>query len=245
MIQDLLNNPQLPLLLSQASAFFQVVMIDLVMAGDNAIAVGLAAAGLPADKRRQAIMWGLIAAIVTRIICVLLTVELLKIIGLLLAGGILLVWVAWRMWRELREHDEEIKAEASIEDATGIDLDSSPSMSGAIAAGKKPKTLRAAIVQILIADISMSLDNVLAVAGAAHDHLEILVFGLVLSIILMGVAAHVIANVLHKHRWIGYIGLLIILFVATRMIWEGSHQVYEQKDVWLPFVEKTLNVKLS
>lgn len=245
MFEDLLSNPHLPLMISQVSAFFQVVMIDLVMAGDNAIAVGLAAAGLPADKRRQAILWGLVGAIVTRIVFVLLTVQLLKIIGLLLAGGILLVWVAWKMWRELREHEAESKAEASIEDATGLDIDGNASMSGVLSGDRKPKTLQAAIIQILVADVSMSLDNVLAVAGAAHDHVVILVFGLILAIVLMGAAAHVIANVLHKYRWIGYVGLVIILFVAVRMMWEGAHQVYEHKEVWLPFVEQTLNVKLS
>jgi len=212
-------------LASQGSALVQVILIDLVMAGDNAVAVGLAAAGLPAEQRKKAIMWGLVGAIVTRIIFVLLTVQLLQITGLLIAGGILLVWVAWKMWRELREQAQEHEAEDLIEDATGVDIDQSGTIAKSAATGVKPKTLRAAIIQILIADVSMSLDNVLAVAGAAHSHVEILVFGLILAIVLMGVAAHVISNVLHKYRWIGYVGLAVITFVAGRMIWEGHRDV--------------------
>lgn len=228
---------------SQASALFQVVLIDIVMAGDNAVAVGLAAAGLAPAQRKKAIMWGLIGAIVTRIIFVLLTVELMKIIGLLFAGGILLMWVAWKMWRELREQSAQHQAENALEHATGVDIDHDGATSQSIVTAK-PKSMRAAITQILIADVSMSLDNVLAVAGAAHKHPLILVFGLILAIILMGAAAHVIANVLHKYRWIGYIGLVIILFVAVRMMWEGGHQILEHKEVWAPFVKQTLGVSL-
>lgn len=236
---DFLNFSDPSMLMSQASALIQVILIDLIMAGDNAVAVGLAAAGLAPNDRKKAIMYGLIGAIVTRIIFVLLTVELLKIIGLLLAGGVLLMWVAWKMYRELREQEQQKEAEADLEAATGVDIDGDSVIGGtqlsteaaAKAVPAKTKTMRAAIIQILIADVSMSLDNVLAVAGAAHQHVTILVFGLILSIVLMGVAAHVIANVLHKYRWIGYVGLAIILFVALRMIWEGGHQVYEQLHV--------------
>jgi YjbE family integral membrane protein len=204
-----------PLLASQIWALTQVVLIDLVMAGDNAVAVGLAAAGLPKEQRQRAIMYGLIGAVVTRIAFVLMTVQLLQIIGLLIAGGILLLWVSWKMWRELRDSHHD----------TGLDTSDE-----ALSAIKKPKTMRAAIIQILVADVSMSLDNVLAVSGAAADHVQILVFGLLLSIALMGVAAHLIANILHKYRWIGYVGVVIIFYVALHMIWVGYRDVVVRTD---------------
>jgi YjbE family integral membrane protein len=197
------------------SALLQVLLIDLVLAGDNAVAVGLAAAGLPAEQRRKAIIWGLAAAVVTRIGFALITTQLLGIVGLLFAGGLLLLWVCWKMWRELRDQakGEEIAAEAAMDS----DASTEPNV--------QPKTFRQALVQILIADISMSLDNVLAVAGAAREHPGILVFGLLLSIALMGVAAHAIARLLHRYRWIGYVGLVIVLYVALHMMWEGSRDV--------------------
>jgi YjbE family integral membrane protein len=202
------------------AALLQVLMIDLVLAGDNAVAVGLAAAGLPPDLRRKAILYGLIAAVTMRIGFALITAQLLGIVGLLLAGGLLLLWVCWKMWRELREQaePEEAAAEAVLDEKAA----SEPS---AALAAKQPKTFRAAFTQILIADLSMSLDNVLAVAGAAREHPVILVFGLLLSIALMGVAASFIARLLHRFRWIGYIGLLIVLYVALHMIWEGHQDV--------------------
>jgi len=206
------------------SALFQVLMIDLVLAGDNAVAVGLAAAGLNVKDRKRAILAGLVAAVVLRIIFALITTQLLAIIGLLLAGGVLLLWVCWKMWRELREQAQQAQAEAALEEATGIDVDSDR-VADRPAAAAQPKTFRQAFVQILIADVSMSLDNVLAVAGAAREHPAILVFGLILSIALMGVAATYIAKLLHKHRWIGYVGLIIVLYVALHMIWEGHRQV--------------------
>lgn len=221
---DFLSNPELA---SQASALLQVVFIDLVMAGDNAVAVGLAAAGLAAAQRRKAILYGLIAAVVMRIGFVLVTAKLLLIIGLLFAGGLLLLWVAWKMWRELREpitHDEA-RAEAALEDATCADINSGGSMAGATVPAAKPKSFKTAVIQILIADLSMSLDNVLAVAGAAHEHPSIMVFGLVLAIALMGVASHFIAKILHKHRWIGFFGLFVILYVALNMMWEGHRDI--------------------
>ncbi|MFT3997823.1 MAG: YjbE family putative metal transport protein [Asticcacaulis sp.] len=221
---DLLSNPEL---MSQVTAFFQVVFIDIVMAGDNAVAVGLAAAGLAPNDRKKAIFYGLIAAVVLRIGFVLITAKLLLIVGLLLAGGLLLLWVAWKMWRELREpetHDHE-RAEAALEDATGADINNGGAMAGAVLPAKKTKTFKAAVIQILIADISMSLDNVLAVAGASHAHPEIMVFGLILAIALMGIASHFIAKVLHKYRWIGFFGLLVVLYVALNMIWEGHRDV--------------------
>jgi len=202
------------------SALLQVLMIDLVLAGDNAVAVGLAAGGLPQEQRRKAILYGLIAAVVLRIGFALITTQLLGIVGLLFAGGILLLWVCWKMWRELRDQaqDDETAAEAVLDD------DPSTEPSAAIA-GRQPKTFRAAFLQILIADVSMSLDNVLAVAGAAREHPAILVFGLVLSIALMGVAATWIARLLHRYRWIGFVGLAIVLYVAVHMMWEGHRSV--------------------
>jgi YjbE family integral membrane protein len=198
------------------TALLQVLMIDLVLAGDNAVAVGLAAGGLPKEQRRKAILYGLAAAVVLRIGFALITTWLLGVVGLLLAGGLLLLWVCWKMWRELRQ-----QAHAEEEDAQAIlDADSSTEPRA-----RPAKSFKDAFLQILIADVSMSLDNVLAVAGAAREHPVVLVFGLLLSIALMGVAASFIARLLHRYRWIGYIGLAIVLFVAMRMMWEGHHQV--------------------
>ncbi len=205
------------------SAFIQVLMIDLVLAGDNAVAVGLAAAGLGITERKKAILIGLVAAVVLRIGFALITTQLLAVIGLLLAGGVLLLWVCWKMWRELREQAQQREGEAALEEATGIDIDSDNVIDSPKTLAK-PKKFRDAVVQILIADVSMSLDNVLAVAGAAREHPTILVFGLILSIALMGVAATYIAKLLHKHRWIGFVGLIIVLYVAAHMIWEGHRQ---------------------
>ena len=203
------------------AAFFQVVMIDLALAGDNAVAVGLAASGLPQHQRRRAIVLGLAAAVVMLIGFALITTQLLKVVGLLLAGGLLLLWVCWKMWRELREQgrEQEAEGEAALEAATGVPIGAHPK------ATPKAKTLRQALLQILITDLSMSLDNVLAVAGAAREHPTVLVVGLLLSITLMGVAATWIAKLLHAYRWLGYVGLVIVLFVACRMIWEGSRNV--------------------
>jgi YjbE family integral membrane protein len=183
------------------AAFLQVIMIDLVLAGDNAVVIGLAAAGLSARQRQRAILVGIVAATAMRIGFALIAVRLLAIIGLLLAGGILLLWVSWKMWRELqaqRHHDDHAAADAPR------------------------KSFAQAVWQIVLADVSMSLDNVLAVAGAARDHLEALVFGLGLSIVLMGLAANLIARLLNQHRWIAYIGLAIVLYVACDMIWRGA-----------------------
>jgi len=201
---------------SALTALVQVLMIDLVLAGDNAVAVGLAAGGLPQDQRKKAILWGLAAAVVIRIGFALITTQLLGIIGLLLAGGLLLLWVCWKMWRELRHQAQ------SEEVAAGAAMDDDPSTEPNV---KPAKSFKDAFIQILIADISMSLDNVLAVAGAAREHPAILVFGLMMSIALMGVAASWIARLLHRYRWIGYIGLLIVLYVALHMMWEGHRQV--------------------
>ena len=213
-------------LASQVSAFLQVMMIDLVLAGDNAVAVGLAAAGLPREQRKKVILYGLAAAVALRIIFALITVQLLQVLGLLVAGGALLLWVCWRMWHDLRSGhsmDDEA-AEEALEEATGVDVNCAPGTSGA-AAGMPRKTFKQAFLNIFLADVSMSLDNVLAVAGAAREHPHILIFGLLLSIVLMGVAATYIAKLLHKYPWIGYVGLAIVLFVAVRMIWEGHRDV--------------------
>lgn len=214
---------------SQATALGQVVMMDLVLAGDNAVAVGLAAAALPQELRKKAILIGLVAAVVMRIGFALVTSWLLGIVGLLLAGGLLLLWVCWKMWRELREqatHDQA-EAEKELELALSIEHGKGPSPEEL---GLKRKTFGAALVQIMIADITMSLDNVLAVAGAAHEHPWIMVFGLILSIGLMGVAATYIAKLLHRYRWIGYIGLIIVLYVALHMVWDGARSVIVRTD---------------
>jgi YjbE family integral membrane protein len=201
------------------TAFLQVIMIDLVLAGDNAIVIGLAAAGLPKDQRNKAILIGIIAATVLRIIFAALTTQLLQIVGLLLAGGVLLLWVCWKMWRELRtSHAEENAAEEALE---GQDIN----QDGTVAGGAPRKTFAQAAWQIIVADVSMSLDNVLAVAGAAREHPYVLVFGLVLSIALMGIAASFIARLLQKHRWIAYVGLLVILYVSIEMIYRGWVEV--------------------
>lgn len=201
------------------TALLAVIGIDLVLAGDNAIVIGLAAAGLPREQRARAILVGIIAATIMRIGFAAVTTQLLQIVGLLLAGGILLLWVCWKMWRELREgHADEERAEEAL---TGQDVN----RDGLVAAGGPTKTFAQAATQIVIADVSMSLDNVLAVAGAAKDHPSVLIIGLILSIALMGLAATFIARLLNRHRWIAYVGLAIILYVALKMIWEGWHEV--------------------
>jgi YjbE family integral membrane protein len=196
-------------------ALLQVLMIDLVLAGDNAVAVGVVAAGLPAPDRRRVIFWGLAAAVVTRIAFALITTQLIGVIGLLFAGGLLLLWVCWKMWRELRDQAKAEEAQASAAFAeTSHDASARPA-----------KTFGGALLQIFVADISMSLDNVLAVAGAAREHPAVLVAGLLVSVALMGVAASWIARLLHRFRWIGYLGLAIVLYVALHMMWEGHRDL--------------------
>jgi YjbE family integral membrane protein len=201
-------------------AFLMVVGIDLALAGDNAIVIGLAAAGLPKEQRNKAILLGVLAATVLRIIFALVTTQLLAIVGLLLAGGILLLWVCWKMWRELRV-GHEAEQHAAEEALEGRDINED----GTVAGGVPRKTFAQAAWQIIIADVSMSLDNVLAVAGAAREHPYILAFGLLLSIALMGIAASYIARLLQRYRWIAYVGLAIILYVALKMIYEGYVEV--------------------
>ena len=210
------------------TAFFQVVMIDLVLAGDNAIVIGLAAAGLPEEQRKKAILAGILAATVLRIGFASITVQLLQIIGLLLAGGILLLWVCWKMWRELQaSHTHDQAKFQNLSAARTIDT---AGTAGHQKTGHQ-KTLGQAIWQITIADVSMSLDNVLAVAGAAREHPVILIFGLGLSIALMGFAASFIARLLEKHRWVAYVGLLIILYVAFDMSYRGAMEVWRDVKV--------------
>jgi YjbE family integral membrane protein len=201
------------------SALLKVILIDLVLAGDNAIVIGLAAAGLPEHQRAKAILIGIGAATALRIGFAGVTTQLLQIVGLLFAGGLLLLWVCWKMWRELRAtHEAENAANEALAD---FDINSD----GTIAAVTPRKTLSQAAWQIVIADVSMSLDNVLAVAGAARDHPYVLIFGLLLSIALMGIAATFIARLLQKHRWIAYVGLAVILYVAIEMCWRGSIEI--------------------
>lgn len=199
------------------NALWQVIAMDLVLAGDNAVVIGLAAAGLPPEQRRRAILIGILAATVLRILFALIAARLMDLTGLLLAGGLLLLWVCWKMWRELRS-GHEAEGNAAAEALSDADLNAD----GTVARGLPRKTLGGAAVQIVVADVSMSLDNVLAVSGAAHEHPQVLVFGLALSVALMGLAATLIAGLLNRYRWIGYIGLAIILYVALSMIWEGT-----------------------
>jgi len=205
---------------SEVTALVQVIMIDLVLAGDNAIVIGLAAAGLPTQQRTKAVLVGIIAATVLRVTFAAATTQLLQVVGLVLAGGILLLWVSWKMFRELRL-SAETKGDA-LEIVSDVDINAD----GTIASHVPQKSFAQAASQIVVADVSMSLDNVLAVAGAARDHLAVLIIGLGLSIVLMGVAANYIARLLHGHRWIAYAGLLIVLYVAVEMIYRGMGEIW-------------------
>jgi len=198
--------------LSEISALLQVVVVDLVLAGDNAIVVGMVAAGLPRAQRAKVIFIGIVAATVLRVVFAVVTSQLLQIIGLTLAGGILLLWVCWKLWRELRQKPAQ---DAGVDDPKAGDSVERP----------PTKTFRQAVTQIVLADVSMSLDNVLAVAGVARDHTWVLVVGLVLSVAFMGAAAALIAGLLKRFHWIAYVGLAIIFYVACRMIWDGTHEV--------------------
>jgi YjbE family integral membrane protein len=193
-------------------ALLQVILIDIVLAGDNAIVIGMAAAHVPKEFRGKVIFWGLAAAVVLRIALASVTSLLLNVIGLMLAGGILLLWVSWRLWRDLRAPHAPVESHDDTLDADALAI-------------RGRHGVRHAIIQITLADLSMSLDNVLAVAGAAMHHVWVLAVGLLLSVALMGMAANFIARVLDKHRWIGYAGLLIVLYVAVSMIWHGGHSV--------------------
>ena len=195
------------------SAFLQVLMIDIVLAGDNAIVVGALAAGLPSDQRKKVIFIGVLAALVLRIVFALMVTWLLGIVGLVLAGGVLLLWVAWRMYRDVAGH--------GVGESAG-----SPEVEGDEHSGLRPaKSFASAAWAVALADVSMSLDNVLAVAGAAREHPGILIVGLVVAVALMGVAANFIAKYIERYRWIAWVGLAVIVYVAGKMIWEGWHEV--------------------
>jgi YjbE family integral membrane protein len=199
--------------LNEASALISVVIIDVVLAGDNAIVVGMAASGLPARRRRRVIALGIGAATVLRILFAFCALELLQsVIGMTLAGGLLLLWVAWKMYREMRDSHVVVVPVAVDGGHCGT-------------ARVREKTERQALFQIVLADLSMSLDNVLAVAGVARDHPYVLALGLVLSVALMGIASTYIARLLDRWFWIAWIGLGIVTFVALRMIWDGSAQI--------------------
>ncbi|MEQ9661456.1 MAG: TerC family protein [Parasphingopyxis sp.] len=189
------------------AAFLQVLAIDIVLAGDNAIVVGALAAGLPPDQRRKVIIIGVMAALVLRIAFALVVTQLMQIVGLIFIGGLLLIWVAWKMWREVRE---------------GAMSAGSPEIEGDEHSGLKPaKSFAGAAWAVAVADVSMSLDNVLAVAGAAREHPGILIVGLIFAVALMGLAANIIAKYIERYRWIAYVGLVVILYVAVKMIYEG------------------------
>jgi len=192
--------------LNALSALVSVVVIDVALAGDNAVIVGMAAAGLPRAEQRRVIMIGIIAATALRVVFALGAVQLLAIVGLTLAGGILLLWVAWKMYRELRHAR-------------------SPAATAGNPAPVPTKTFRQALFRVVVADVSMSLDNALAVAGVAFDHPMMLFVGLATSVLLMGLAAAAIARLLERHRWIAYLGLAVIVYVALKMIWSGAHEV--------------------
>jgi YjbE family integral membrane protein len=194
------------------TAFFEILMIDIVLAGDNAIVVGALAAGLPADQRKKVIMIGVLAALVLRIIFALMVSKLLGIVGLILAGGLLLLFVAWKMFRELRHS-------AANAGSPEIDGDENSGVGAA-------KSFAAAAWGVALADVSMSLDNVLAVAGAARDHPNVLILGLILSVLLMGIASNIIAKYIERYRWIAWFGLVVIVYVAGKMIWDGWHDVH-------------------
>jgi YjbE family integral membrane protein len=199
----------------ELAALFQVVLIDLALAGDNAIAVGLAASALPRDQQRRAILWGVLFALVLRIAFSLLAVfGFQHIPGLMLVGGLLLFWVAWRMWSDLQAH----RPVSVLNPVTGERV-----AEAVVAGGKKPTTFASALMTIVVADVSMSLDNVLAVAGVAFEHPFIMAIGLVLSVLLMGVAASLIARVIERFRWIAILGIVIILFAGARMIWHDAY----------------------
>ena len=190
----------------------QVLLIDLVLAGDNAIVVGALAAGLPPEQRKKVILIGVLAALVLRIVFALMVTWLMGIVGLVLAGGLLLLWVAWRMYRDIKGHAGESAG--------------SPEIAGDENSGvKSSKTFAGAAWGVAVADVSMSLDNVLAVAGAAREHPGILIVGLIFAVALMGVAANIIAQYIERYRWIAWVGLVVIVYVAGKMIYEGWNEV--------------------
>lgn len=207
----------MPFDVSDIAALFQVILIDLALAGDNAVAVGLAAAALPHEQQRRAIFWGIVMALVLRIVFAGITIQLLGIPGLLFAGGLLLFWVAWRMWSDLKAHEPVM---------VGNPVAGEHVAENVVTGGKPPKTFASALFTIILADVSMSLDNVLAVAAVSRHNEAIMAFGLILSVVLMGVAASIIARVINKYRWIAVLGIVIIIFAGVRMVWEDGHNFF-------------------
>jgi YjbE family integral membrane protein len=199
---------------AELSTILQVIFINVVLSGDNAIVVGMAAAGAPAAIRPKVIFYGIGGAVVLRVILSLLAVKFMDIVGLLFVGGLLLLWVCWKLYREIREAAAEHTGVETLAEADSPEL-----------VVESTKTLGDALWQIIVADISMSLDNVLAVAGAAREHPWIMAAGLVLSIALMGVAATFIARLLDRYRWLAWVGLIVIVYVAVSMIWEGGWEL--------------------
>lgn len=197
--------------MTEGVALLEILAIDVALSGDNAIAVGLAAAGLPAEQRRKVIFWGMAGAVILRVLFALVATQLLLITGLQLLGGLLLVWVGWKLYTELRELDSH--------DANH---------DGVLDSNAKPKTLLSAIITVMIANLSMSLDNVLAVAGAAQGHMAVLALGLLVAVAFMAFAADLIARLLQKYKWIGYVGVAVIFLVAGNMIWHGAIQVLDK-----------------
>lgn len=202
------------------AALLQVILIDIVLAGDNAVVIGMAAARVPKAKRGKVVFWGLAAAVILRVMLATVTASILEIIGLMFAGGILLLWVTWRLWRDITEYRQESEGADTVAAAAAENENGN---GGSLF--DDGASTRRAIVQIIIADLSMSLDNVLAVAGAAMNHVWVLGIGLVLSVALMGIAATLIAKLLQRHPWISYAGLIIVLYVALRMIWFGAWEI--------------------
>ncbi len=200
---------------SSLIALLQVILIDITLAGDNAVVIGMAAARVPREERRKVIFWGLVAAVTLRVVLATGVLQLLHVIGLKLAGGILLLWVSWRIYRELRHAKNHHLAESPLSGSHAVPLSKK----------ETDERVRRAIIQIAIADVSMSLDNVLAVAGAAQGHVLILVIGLMLSIALMGIAASYVARLLRRHPWVSYAGLFVVLYVAIAMVVNGGNEV--------------------
>jgi YjbE family integral membrane protein len=200
------------------AAMLQVILIDIVLAGDNAVVIGIVAAKVPRPDRRKVIFWGLVAAVVLRVLLATVTATILEVIGLMFAGGVLLLWVSWRLYRDLRQSPEHDLGTSTLNERKAGGTDSPAHM--------PTSDLRRAILQLAVADLSMSLDNVLAVAGAAMNHVWVLTIGLLLSIALMGLAASLIANLLQRHPWISYAGLIIVVYVALRMIFFGALEIF-------------------
>ncbi len=226
---DILGIHLSPVFVSEVSALLSVILIDLVLAGDNAVVVGMAAAGLPVALRRKAIVIGIASAAVLRIIFAIFATQILGILGLLFAGGLLLLWVGWKLWREIRSGSHA--AQAAATDAPDVEIEARhdrkvvPGAAAAVAE-RPTKTFGQALTQIVVADVSMSLDNVLAVAGIARQHLWVLAIGLCLSVALMGVAATFVASLLKRYPWISYVGFALIFWVALKMIWDGGWEIY-------------------